>query len=131
MSKILKTINALLNRIEEDGSKNRAHIETPQGVKIKTNDSDDVLNFCANNYLGLANHPELIDAAKQVARQLWLWIGLRAIYLRTQVLHKELENKISRFLGTEDTILYTSCFDANAGLFETILTMKMLLYQTH
>ena len=96
-------------------------IETPQGVKIKTNDSNNVLNFCANNYLGLANHPELIHAAKQGLENYGYGLASVRFICGTQVLHKELENKISRFLGTEDTILYTSCFDANAGLFETIL----------
>ena len=125
MSKNLKTINALLNRIEEDGlQKTERIIETPQGVKIKTNDSNNVLNFCANNYLGLANHPELIDAAKQGLDNYGYGLASVRFICGTQVLHKELENKISRFLRTEDTILYTSCFDANAGLFETILNDK-------
>ena len=125
MSKNLKTINALLNRIKEDGlQKTERIIETPQGVKIKTNDSNNVLNFCANNYLGLANHPELIDAAKQGLDNYGYGLASVRFICGTQVLHKELENKISRFLGTEDTILYTSCFDANAGLFETILNDK-------
>ena len=122
MSKNLKPINALLNKIEEDGLyKTERIIETPQGVKIKTNNGDDVLNFCANNYLGLANHPELIHAAKQGLENYGYGLASVRFICGTQVLHKELENKISRFLKTEDTILYTSCFDANAGLFETIL----------
>ena len=125
MSKNLKTINALLDKIEEDGlQKTERIIETPQGVKIKTNDSNNVLNFCANNYLGLANHPELIDAAKQGLDNYGYGLASVRFICGTQVLHKELENKISRFLRTEDTILYTSCFDANAGLFETILNDK-------
>ena len=125
MSKNLKTINALLDRIEEDGlQKIERIIETPQGVKIKTNESNNVLNFCANNYLGLANHPELIDAAKQGLDNYGYGLASVRFICGTQVLHKELENKISRFLRTEDTILYTSCFDANAGLFETILNDK-------
>lgn len=122
MSKNLKPINALLNKIEEDGLyKTERIIETPQGVKIKTNNGDDVLNFCANNYLGLANHPELIHAAKQGLENYGYGLASVRFICGTQVLHKKLENKISRFLKTEDTILYTSCFDANAGLFETIL----------
>ena len=122
MSKNLKPINALLNKIEEDGLyKTERIIETPQGVKIKTINGDDVLNFCANNYLGLANHPELIHAAKQGLENYGYGLASVRFICGTQVLHKELENKISRFLKTEDTILYTSCFDANAGLFETIL----------
>ena len=122
MSKNLKPINALLNKIEEDGLyKTERIIETPQGVKIKTDNGDDVLNFCANNYLGLANHPELIHAAKQGLENYGYGLASVRFICGTQVLHKKLENKISRFLKTEDTILYTSCFDANAGLFETIL----------
>ena len=122
MSKNLKPINALLNKIEEDGLyKTERIIETPQGVKIKTNNGDDVLNFCANNYLGLANHPELIHAAKQGLENYGYGLASVRFICGTQVLHKKLENKISRFLKTEDTILYSSCFDANAGLFETIL----------
>ncbi len=122
MSKILKPINALLNKIEEDGLyKTERIIETPQGVKIKTINGDDVLNFCANNYLGLANHPELIHAAKQGLENYGYGLASVRFICGTQVLHKKLENKISRFLKTEDTILYASCFDANAGLFETIL----------
>jgi len=125
VSKNLKPINALLNKIEEDGLyKTERIIETPQGVKIKTINGDDVLNFCANNYLGLANHPELIHAAKQGLENYGYGLASVRFICGTQVLHKELENKISRFLGTEDTILYTSCFDANAGLFETILNDK-------
>ena len=122
MSKNLKPINALLNKIEEDGLyKTERIIETPQGVKIKTINGDDVLNFCANNYLGLANHPELIHAAKQGLENYGYGLASVRFICGTQVLHKKLENKISRFLKTEDTILYSSCFDANAGLFETIL----------
>ena len=122
MSKNLKPINALLNKIEEDGLyKTERIIETPQGVKIKTNNGDDVLNFCANNYLGLANHPELIHAAKQGLENYGYGLASVRFICGTQVLHKKLESKISRFLKTEDTILYSSCFDANAGLFETIL----------
>ena len=122
MSKNLKPINALLNKIEEDGLyKTERIIETPQGVKIKTINGDDVLNFCANNYLGLANHPELIHAAKQGLENYGYGLASVRFICGTQVLHKKLENKISRFLKTEDTILYASCFDANAGLFETIL----------
>ena len=112
----------MLNKIEEDGLyKTERIIETPQGVKIKTINGDDVLNFCANNYLGLANHPELIHAAKQGLENYGYGLASVRFICGTQVLHKKLENKISRFLKTEDTILYTSCFDANAGLFETIL----------
>jgi glycine C-acetyltransferase len=93
----------------------------PQAAVIEVN-GNKVINFCANNYLGLANHPKLIQAA---SRGLEKWgFGLSSVRFicGTQAIHRELENKISEFLSTEDSILYTSCFDANAGLFETILT---------
>ncbi len=93
----------------------------PQGNRI-TVSSGEVLNFCANNYLGLSNHPALVAAAKE---GLDLWgFGLSSVRFicGTQELHKQLEQKVSEFLEMEDTILYSSCFDANAGLFETLLT---------
>ena len=82
---------------------------------------EEVLNFCANNYLGLANHPELIKAAKAGMDEHGFGMASVRFICGTQDSHKELEQKLSSFLGTEDTILYSSCFDANAGLFETIL----------
>ena len=81
-----------------------------------------VLNFCANNYLGLANHAELIEAGKKALDQYGYGMASVRFICGTQTIHKLLENKISEFLGTEDTILYSSCFDANGGLFETLLT---------
>src|SRR4051812_26049892 len=80
-----------------------------------------VVNLCANNYLGLANHPELIDAAKHAADRWGFGLSSVRFICGTQAVHKELEAKLSSFLGTDDTILYSSCFDANGGLFETIL----------
>ncbi len=80
-----------------------------------------VLNLCANNYLGLANHPELIRKAKQALDRYGFGLSSVRFICGTQTVHKELEQRISRFLGTEDTILYSSCFDANTGLFETLL----------
>ncbi len=95
-------------------------IQSPQSAEIKVG-GETVLNFCANNYLGLANHPDLIKAA-QVGLERW-GFGLSSVRFicGTQDIHKTLERKISDFLQTEDTILYTSCFDANGGLFETLL----------
>ena len=84
--------------------------------------TDNVLNLCANNYLGLANHPEVIAAAHQALDDYGYGMASVRFICGTQTLHKELEQRISDFLGTEDTILYPSCFDANGGLFETILT---------
>ena len=96
-------------------------ISTPQDAHIRTSDGREVLNLCANNYLGLAEHPEVLKAA-HAALDRWGY-GLASVRFicGTQELHKELEQKLSSFLGTEDTILYSSCFDANGGLFETLL----------
>src|SRR6266481_780798 len=95
-------------------------ITTPQDAHIRVGDGKPVLNLCANNYLGLAEHPEVIKAA-HAALDRWGY-GLSSVRFicGTQSIHKELEEKISQFLGTEDTILYSSCFDANGGLFETL-----------
>ncbi len=96
-------------------------ITTPQGVAIRVQDGREVLNFCANNYLGLADHPEVIAAAHRALDDHGFGLASVRFICGTQDLHKELEAAISRFFGTDDTILYTSCFDANGGLFETIL----------
>jgi glycine C-acetyltransferase len=101
--------------------KGERFIATPQGVRIRLADGRDVLNLCANNYLGLAQHPE-VRAAAHAALDQWGY-GLASVRFicGTQGVHKQLEGKLSEFLGTEDTILYGSCFDANGGLFETLL----------
>jgi glycine C-acetyltransferase len=99
-------------------------ITTPQAAHIQVQDGDPVLNLCANNYLGLAEHPEVIAAAKAGMEQWGYGLASVRFICGTQSIHKELENRISEFLGTEDTILYTSCFDANGGLFETLLTAE-------
>ncbi|MCC5853429.1 MAG: glycine C-acetyltransferase [Alkalimonas sp.] len=95
-------------------------ISSQQSAAIRVGDRQ-VLNFCANNYLGLANHPELIKAAQQGLDSHGFGVASVRFICGTQDIHKQLEQKISDFLGMEDTILYTSCFDANAGLFETLL----------
>src|ERR1700704_4277871 len=96
-------------------------IEGPQGAVIRVQGGREVLNFCANNYLGLADHPRVVKASKEALdRQGYGMASVRFI-CGTQDVHKELEARITRFLGTEDTILYSSCFDANGGLFETLL----------
>lgn len=92
----------------------------PQGANIRVAQGE-VLNLCANNYLGLANHPQLIQAAEEGLRQYGFGMASVRFICGTQDQHKALENSITQFLGTEDTILYSSCFDANTGLFETIL----------
>jgi glycine C-acetyltransferase len=96
-------------------------IATPQSSSIKTDDGREVLNFCANNYLGLADNAEIIQAAKDALDTHGFGLASVRFICGTQDLHKQLEATISKFFGTEDTILYTSCFDANGGLFETIL----------
>jgi glycine C-acetyltransferase len=96
-------------------------VEGPQGAEIRVQGGRKVLNFCANNYLGLASHPEVIAAARAALEQHGYGMASVRFICGTQDVHKELEAKLSRFLGTEDTILYSSCFDANGGLFETIL----------
>ncbi|NIM28954.1 MAG: glycine C-acetyltransferase [Gammaproteobacteria bacterium] len=96
-------------------------IITPQGAAIRVADGGEVLNFCANNYLGLANHPEIIAAAKKALDDHGFGMASVRFICGTQDLHKSLEGSIAEFFGTEDAILYTSCFDANGGLFETLL----------
>jgi glycine C-acetyltransferase len=99
-------------------------ITSPQNANISISTGEKVLNMCANNYLGLADHPEVIKAAQEgVARRGYGLSSVRFI-CGTQDIHKQLEDKLSAFLGTDDTILYSSCFDANGGLFETLLTAE-------
>lgn len=99
-------------------------IDTPQDAHIKTNDGRDVLNLCANNYLGLAEHPDVIAAAHDALDRWGYGMASVRFICGTQTIHKELEKKLTKFLGTQDTILYPSCFDANGGLFETLLTAE-------
>ncbi len=96
-------------------------ITTPQQAAIKVTSGKEVINFCANNYLGLSNHPDLIKAAGKAVKDYGFGMSSVRFICGTQDVHKDLEKKISNFLGTEDTILYGSCFDANTGLFETLL----------
>lgn len=96
-------------------------IASPQQANITISDGKKVLNFCANNYLGLANHPALIEAAKASLDKYGFGMASVRFICGTQTIHHELEKRLSQFLGTDDTILYSSCFDANGGLFETLL----------
>jgi glycine C-acetyltransferase len=96
-------------------------IVTPQAASIRVTGGAQVLNFCANNYLGLADDPRILAAAKQAMDQWGYGLASVRFICGTQDVHKRLEQRLSQFLGTEDTILYSSCFDANAGLFETLL----------
>ncbi|NUO48144.1 MAG: glycine C-acetyltransferase [Polyangiaceae bacterium] len=111
----------VLEEIRDAGLRKDERIITgPQGALIHTT-SGDVLNFCANNYLGLSSHPRLIEAAKHAIDTHGFGMSSVRFICGTQDLHKSLEETVSRFFGTDDTILYSSCFDANAGLFETLL----------
>ena len=114
-----------VEKIKADGLfKGERVIASPQSANITAADGEKMLNMCANNYLGLANSPELIDAACACYQSRGFGCASVRFICGTLDVHKELESKISAFLGTEDTILYSSCFDANGGLFETILTAE-------
>ena len=120
-----KYFQDILDDIKASGLwKEERIITTPQSACIDTTKADGVLNFCANNYLGLSNNEELKKAAIESYEKYGYGLSSVRFICGTQTIHKELENKISSFLGTEDTILYSSCFDANGGLFETITTKE-------
>lgn len=121
--KIKEHLQNELKAIEEAGLyKDERIIVTPQKAEIKVQSGQEVLNFCANNYLGLSNHPKLIEAAKQTLDERGYGMSSVRFICGTQDTHKELEKAVSRFFKTEDTILYASCFDANGGLFEPFFT---------
>lgn len=121
-SNIKNQLENTINEIREAGLyKNERVIESPQEAHIKVANGE-VLNMCANNYLGLSDHPAIVAAAHKALDDWGYGLSSVRFICGTQAIHKELEKKISEFLGTEDTILYTSCFDANGGLFETILS---------
>jgi len=101
--------------------KNERVITTPQGANIGVSTGKKVMNFCANNYLGLGNHPEVVKAAQDIMNDWGYGLASVRFICGTQQIHKDLERKISEFLGTEDTILYAACFDANGGVFEPLL----------
>ena len=112
-----------LNAIQEAGLwKTERVIASHQKNKITPEDGAEVINMCANNYLGLANHSEVIQAAKDSFSDWGFGLSSVRFICGTQSIHKKLEYKVSEFLGMEDTILYAACFDANTGLFETILS---------
>lgn len=118
----LSFFHATLEDIQKsDLRKAERILATPQGTKINVQSDREVLNFCANNYLGLANHPDVIAAAKKGLETYGYGLSSVRFICGTQTIHKELESKLSTFFNTEDTILYGSCFDANGGLFETLL----------
>ncbi len=122
MKKALEKYKNELETIREAGTwKGERVITTPQRSRIDTTEASRVVNMCANNYLGLANNPELIAAAKESYDQWGFGLSSVRFICGTQSVHKQLEQKLSEFLGTDDVILYSSCFDANGGLFETLL----------
>jgi len=122
MKSALNAINAELDAIREAGTwREERVITTPQYSRIDTTAKPGVVNFCANNYLGLSTHPELIKAAKESYDNWGFGLSSVRFICGTQAIHKTLEKKISAFVGMDDAILYSSCFDANGGLFETLL----------
>jgi glycine C-acetyltransferase len=113
---------AELKSIDDAGLKKRERVITsPQGARIRVGQGGEVANFCANNYLGLGNHPRLVEAARKALETHGFGMASVRFICGTQDLHKELEAALAKFLGFDDAILYTSCFDANGGLFETLL----------
>lgn len=111
-----------LDQIRTSGLyKDERILTSPQAARVRVADGNEVLNLCANNYLGLSSHPQVIDAARQALDRWGYGLSSVRFICGTQQIHKDLEYAVSDFLGTEDTILYTSCFDANGGLFETLL----------
>ncbi|TLX76932.1 glycine C-acetyltransferase [Labilibacter sediminis] len=114
-----------IDQIKESGLyKNERIITTAQGADIEVSTGDKVLNFCANNYLGLSSHPRVVKAAQEVMNTHGYGMSSVRFICGTQDIHKNLEKKIADFLGTEDTILYAACFDANGGVFEPLLTAE-------
>ena len=123
--KIKEHLATELANIKEAGLfKDERIITSPQGAEIELNTGQKVLNFCANNYLGLSNHPRLVKAAKETLDSHGFGMSSVRFICGTQDIHKELEQKIAEFFGTEDTILYAAAFDANGGVFEPILTAE-------
>lgn len=125
MKTALKYFREICHSIERDGlTKNEKIMVSPQGARVCLEDGRELINMCANNYLGLANNEAVIRAAQQSYEQYGYGLSSVRFICGTQDLHKALEAKLAAFLSTEDTILYSSCFDANAGLFETLLTSE-------
>src|SRR3972149_3175305 len=119
---LLKRLEAQIGELKRDGLFKRERvIASGQGPVVRLEDGREVINLCANNYLGLANHPELQRAAHEAIDRYGYGMASVRFICGTQTIHRQLEQRLSAFLGTEDTILYSSCFDANGGLFEAPL----------
>ena len=122
VSSLLEQISTRLEDLQQEGLFKAEHVlSSPQQASVKTEEGRELLNFCANNYLGLSNHPELVRAASIALENYGFGMSSVRFICGTQTVHKQLETRLSEFLGMEETILYSSCFDANAGLFETLL----------
>lgn len=122
----MKAVNDFIKKeyehlVHSDINRQERVLTTPQGASIETLAGKEVLNLCANNYLGLSNHPEMIKTAKAALDRWGYGLSSVRFICGTQAIHRQLEDKISDFLGMEDAILYSSCYDANGGLFETLL----------
>ncbi len=125
MSSFLNHLAGVVDEIRDGGLyKSERIITTPQDAHIRVSGGAEVLNMCANNYLGLAEHPEVAAAARRGLDEWGYGMASVRFICGTQQIHRDLENRLTEFLGTEDTILYPSCFDANGGLFETVLTAE-------
>ena len=123
MYTVKELFESIIGQFKEAGTfKEERIITSAQSPVIRLHDGEEVINFCANNYLGLANSPELVEAAKEALDRYGCGMSSVRFICGTLDIHKQLEDAVSDFLGLEDTVLYSSCFDANGGLFETILT---------
>ena len=121
-NQVQQELQGELTEIREAGLyKEERIITTPQSASIKTDDNAEVLNFCANNYLGLSSHPQVIEASIEAIKTHGFGMSSVRFICGTQDIHKELEEKIAAFVGQEDAILYAAAFDANGGLFEPLL----------
>nr|HPM01270.1 aminotransferase class I/II-fold pyridoxal phosphate-dependent enzyme [Candidatus Cloacimonadota bacterium] len=120
--KMKEDLQNLFEELKNNGLfKKERIITSSQSAQISVSTGEEVLNFCANNYLGLANHPEVVKAAQDIMNDWGYGLSSVRFICGTQKIHKDLEAKVSEFLGTEDTILYAACFDANGGVFEPLL----------
>ena len=120
--KVKQELQQTIEELKQDGLYKRERVLTsPQSGSIEVGGDQKVINFCANNYLGLANNPEIVKAAQKTMEEWGYGLSSVRFICGTQKIHKDLEKKVSEFLGTEDTILYAACFDANGGVFEPLI----------
>ena len=125
MNELNKILQKELDLIKKNGLyKSERIIHSPQDSEIRINNNKKVLNFCANNYLGLSNHPDILNESINGIKKYGFGLSSVRFICGTQSIHEQLEKQISKFLNKENTILYTSCYDANGGLFETLFNEK-------